>query len=189
MYFAHDTELALITATALVNTDVDGVDRLTDAAGLDAFLLTHPFTGIREHTVRELEAVRDLRPRLLRIWEAPDERTAVDIVNGLFREARALPQIATHDDLGWHLHLTEPQAPLAQRIGAESAMGFADLIRSGHLDRLRRCAAEDCEAVLIDLSRNRSRRYCDVGNCGNRANVAAYRARRADPGQRRDPAS
>ena len=31
--------------------------------------------------------------------------------------------------------------------------------------------------LLIDLSRNHSRRFCDDG-CGNRANVAAYRARR-----------
>jgi predicted RNA-binding Zn ribbon-like protein len=32
--------------------------------------------------------------------------------------------------------------------------------------------------VLVDLSKNRSRRFCEQ-NCGNRANVAAYRARRA----------
>jgi predicted RNA-binding Zn ribbon-like protein len=57
-------------------------------------------------------------------------------------------------------------------------MGFVDLIRSDDLGRLRVCAADDCDAVLVDLSRNRSRRYCDTGNCGNRTNVAAYRARR-----------
>jgi hypothetical protein len=33
--------------------------------------------------------------------------------------------------------------------------------------------------VLVDLSRNRSRRFCDVNGCANRAHVAAYRARRA----------
>jgi predicted RNA-binding Zn ribbon-like protein len=41
------------------------------------------------------------------------------------------------------------------------------------------CEAPDCQAVLVDLSRNRSRRFCDVNNCANRAHVAAYRARRA----------
>jgi predicted RNA-binding Zn ribbon-like protein len=45
--------------------------------------------------------------------------------------------------------------------------------------RVRVCDAPGCDAVLIDLSRNRSRRYCDTGNCGNRQHVAAYRARRA----------
>jgi predicted RNA-binding Zn ribbon-like protein len=32
---------------------------------------------------------------------------------------------------------------------------------------------------VVDLSKNRSKRYCDSG-CGNRANVAAYRQRKAD---------
>src|SRR3712207_8170320 len=43
------------------------------------------------------------------------------------------------------------------------------------LFRSQLCAADDCNAVFVDLSRNRSKRYCDVGNCGNRMNVNAYR--------------
>ena len=58
------------------------------------------------------------------------------------------------------------------------AMALADLVRLQELDRLRLCEADDCRAVLVDLSRNHSRRYCDTGNCGNRQHVAAYRARR-----------
>ena len=54
-----------------------------------------------------------------------------------------------------------------------------DLIRADELRRLKTCAAPDCEAVLIDLSRNRSRMFCDTGNCGNRQHVAAYRERRS----------
>jgi predicted RNA-binding Zn ribbon-like protein len=57
-------------------------------------------------------------------------------------------------------------------------MAFIDVVRAGKLDRLRHCAAADCDNVLVDLSKNRSKRYCENG-CGNRANVAAYRARRA----------
>ena len=37
--------------------------------------------------------------------------------------------------------------------------------------------------VLVDLSRNRSRMFCDTGNCGNRQHVAAYRERRAHEGK------
>jgi predicted RNA-binding Zn ribbon-like protein len=76
------------------------------------------------------------------------------------------------------LHVTGPDAPLADRIAAQAAMAFVDLIRADALGRLRICAAEDCEDVVIDLSKNSSKRYCDTGNCGNRTNVAAYRARR-----------
>jgi predicted RNA-binding Zn ribbon-like protein len=59
----------------------------------------------------------------------------------------------------------------------EAAMAFVDVIRTDELERLSVCAADDCECVLVDLSKNRSRRFCDRG-CGNRANVAAYRARK-----------
>ena len=40
----------------------------------------------------------------------------------------------------------------------------------------------DCEAVFVDLPKNRSRRYCNTGNCGNRQHVAAYRERLASRG-------
>ncbi len=58
-------------------------------------------------------------------------------------------------------------------------MAWVDVIRSDERERMRLCAADDCEAVVVDFSRNRSKRYCDIGNCGNRANVAAYRARQS----------
>ena len=57
-----------------------------------------------------------------------------------------------------------------------AAMAMVDVVRAGELRRLRTCAADDCDGVLVDLSRNRSKRYCDLG-CGNRLAVAAYRAR------------
>jgi predicted RNA-binding Zn ribbon-like protein len=63
-------------------------------------------------------------------------------------------------------------------MAVEAAMALVDVVRSGELERLRVCDADDCDDVVIDLSRNRSRRYCDSG-CGNRTNVAAYRARKA----------
>ncbi|WP_418607586.1 CGNR zinc finger domain-containing protein [Georgenia sp. SUBG003] len=59
------------------------------------------------------------------------------------------------------------------------AVALADVVRAGELDRLRVCAGDDCEDLVVDLSRNRSRRFCE-GGCANRAHVAAYRARRAD---------
>ena len=112
-----------------------------------------------------------------------DRDEAAALVNEILAEADARPYLARHDEWDWHLHVTRPDAPLADRIAAEAAMAFLDLIRADELGRLRICAAEDCEDVLIDLSKNSSKRYCDTGNCGNRTNVAAYRARkRLQPG-------
>jgi len=180
MLFAHDTEVALRGAAALVNTAATlptDTDDLTTPADLDAFVREWGWTGSRTGDRAELDAVRALRPRLRALWNV-DTDEAVAIVNQLLAEAGALPQLVRHDGWSWHLHATPPEAPLATRMAVEAAMAMVDVIRAGELDRLRTCAAEDCEDVVVDLSRNRSKRYCD-GTCGNRANVAAYRARRA----------
>jgi predicted RNA-binding Zn ribbon-like protein len=175
LLFAHDTEVALTSAAALVNSANDG-DALRTGADLDAFVAEWGWTGDRRHDRVELDAVRALRPRLREVWFADEDR-AVEIVNALLREARALPQLVKHDGWDYHLHATSAQAPLADRMAVEAAMALVDVLRTGEGDRLRECAAEDCQDVLVDLSKNRSRRFCDKG-CGNRANVAAYRARR-----------
>lgn len=64
-------------------------------------------------------------------------------------------------------------------MAAHFAMGLAELIVAGESGRVRSCASPTCQDVFIDLSRNRSRRYCDSRTCGNRLHVAAYRARKA----------
>ena len=180
MLFAHDTEVALRTAAALVNTAATlptDSDDLTTPEDLDRFVAEWGWSGSRTHDHRELEAVRALRPRLRRFWTL-DTDEAATLVNELLAEAQALPQLVRHDQWAWHLHATPPEAPLATRMAVEAAMAMVDVIRADELGRLHTCAGEDCEDVVVDLSKNRSKRYCD-GGCGNRANVAAYRRRRA----------
>ena len=177
MLFAHDTEVALLAAAALVNTADQEPDALPDVAALDDFVTTWGWTGAHRRDRRELEAVRALRPRLRRLWDL-DESGAVELVNRLLRESRALPQLVTHDDWDYHLHATSPDAPLAERMAVEAAMAVTDVIRQKELSRLQICAADDCHDVLVDLSKNRSRRFCGT-SCANRTNVAAYRARQA----------
>jgi predicted RNA-binding Zn ribbon-like protein len=174
--FAHDTEVALTAAAALVNTGQDG-EQLADVAALDRFVSDWRWTGSRTHDEAELNAVRRLRPRLARLWELPEDGAA-ELVNTLLREASALPQLVKHDNWDYHLHATPPDAPLADRMAVEAAMAFSDVIRTKQLDRLRVCAAADCANVHVDLSKNRSRRFCGTA-CANRTNVAAYRTRHA----------
>ena len=175
MLFAHDTEIALNAAAALVNTRGLEEDRLEDIGALDEFVLEWGWTGSRKRDKQELEQVRALRPRLRRLWEL-DEDGVVHLVNEFLSEAQALPQLVRHGDWDYHLHATPPDAPLADRMAVEAAMAFVDVVRQGELDRLRICEADDCEDVHVDLSKNRSRRYCSSA-CGNRMNVAAFRAR------------
>ncbi|MDQ2876069.1 MAG: CGNR zinc finger domain-containing protein [Actinomycetota bacterium] len=177
MIFAHDTEVALAAAAALVNTGRGDEERLPDLAALDRFVADWGWTGTRARDRAELDAVAALRPRLAQVWElAVDD--AVALVNTLLREAGALPQLVRHDGWDYHLHATSADAPLADRMAVEAAMAFTDVIRSGELERLRRCAADDCDHVHVDLSKNRSRRFCGT-TCANRVNVAAYRSRQA----------
>jgi predicted RNA-binding Zn ribbon-like protein len=177
MVFTHDTELALNAAAALVNSDQPDDDELADVAALDQFVAAWGWTGSRRGDDRELDEVRALRPRLRALWHA-DEDGVVAAVNGMLREAHALPQLVRHDQWDYHLHATPPDAPLADRMLVEAAMAVLDVVRSGELDRLRVCDAPGCDDVVVDLSKNRSRRYCNV-SCSNRVNMAAFRARRA----------
>ncbi len=179
MVFAHDTEAALLSAAALVNTSAStGADALTDRAGLKDFLVAHGWTGrLRDGRDgrSELAAVRALRPRLRQLWGDRVE-VMVDGVNALLQENGAMPRLVAHDGWGYHLHATPDDAPLDARMAVEAAMALVDVIRSDELDRLKVCDADGCDGVLADLSRNRSRRWCSTA-CANRVNVGAYRSR------------
>jgi predicted RNA-binding Zn ribbon-like protein len=179
--FAPDTEVALRSVVNLINTAANGEDSLATVEDLDAFLYAEGFSGSRTRTAAELRSVKRLRGELAALWSA-DEDTAAKAINKLLADAKALPQLVKHDQWDWHLHATTPEAPLADRMGTEAAMAIVDVIRSKEMERMRLCAAEDCDAVVLDLSRNRSKLYCDTGNCANRTHVAAYRARKAAEG-------
>lgn len=176
MVFTHDTTTSLLAAVALVNS-AEEPDTMTDQAQLDAFFAEHAYTGSRTHDQAELEAVRALRAPLRRLLTS-DRDTAVEIVNAILAEHHAVPQLVRHDGFDYHLHATDPGTPLADRIAVETAMAMIDVIRAGELSRLSVCADDTCDGLVLDLSRNRSRRYCSTA-CGNRIAVAAYRARHA----------
>jgi predicted RNA-binding Zn ribbon-like protein len=174
--FAHDTENALLTAAALVNTGHEG-EQLATVAELDEFVREWGWTGHRTRDRAELEQVQAMRGRLEALWHV-DEDGAVVIINQLLRDSRALPQLVKHDAWDYHLHASPVDAPLAERMAVEAAMALTDVIRMQELDRLRTCGAADCDDVLVDLSKNHSRLFCG-STCANRTHVAAYRARRS----------
>jgi predicted RNA-binding Zn ribbon-like protein len=96
----------------------------------------------------------------------------------MLREHTAVPQLGRHGGEDYHLHAVGPDTPFPVRVAVETAMAMVDLIRADELSRLAICADDTCDGIVLDLSRNRSRRYCSTA-CGNRAAVAAYRARQA----------
>jgi predicted RNA-binding Zn ribbon-like protein len=172
--FAHDTELALQAAAWLVNS-AESPDTLTSRDDLEDFWTRFSFTGRHDRDEAELADVRDLRS-LLRELLTSERDQAVAIVNDLLGRVDVTPQLVRHDTLDWHVHVVNPERPLAERIAAETAMAMIDVIRADEMSRLDVCADTDCAGLVLDLSRNRSRRFCSTA-CTNRAAVAAYRAR------------
>ena len=174
MVFTDDTETALQAAVALVNPS--DPDTLGTVAALDEFLARFGYTGRHERTRAELDQVRSLREPLRSLLTAPRD-DAVAMVNELLSSANAVPQLVRHDPYDWHIHAVPPDAPLATRIQVETAMAMIDVIRANETSRFGVCADATCEDLVLDLSRNRRKRFCST-TCANRNAVAAYRSRR-----------
>lgn len=174
MVFAPDTADALEAAVVLANSALEP-DTLTTVEDLTAFFEGQGYSGAHRGDRAELDAVRAVRPRL-RVLLLADRDAAVEQVNQILADARAVPRLVRHDKLDWHIHAVDDDAPLADRVLVETAMAMIDVVRADEMGRLGVCAADDCVGLVLDLSRNRSRRYCST-TCGNREAVAAYRAR------------
>ncbi|WP_091227531.1 CGNR zinc finger domain-containing protein [Microbacterium sp. 3J1] len=176
MNFTDDTAEALRAAVWLVNSaeDPDTLESLEDES---AFLTDFPYSGRLDRDDRELAALRAVRPRLRAMLTAPRDEM-VDHVNDALAASRLTPRLVRHEGADWHLHAVADDRPLAERVLIETAMALIDVIRADEGSRISICADETCEALALDLSRNRSKRYCST-TCTNRNAVAAYRARRA----------
>lgn len=61
------------------------------------------------------------------------------------------------------------------------ARSAGELLTSPDLRQLRQCAADDCSYLFLDTSRNHSRRWCDMEDCGNRAKAKRYYRRAKSP--------
>ncbi len=60
--------------------------------------------------------------------------------------------------------------PVAQAMGK--------LICSANFEDIKRCDGPNCMLLFLDISKNRTRRWCSMAMCGNRAKAASYRAKK-----------
>jgi predicted RNA-binding Zn ribbon-like protein len=121
---------------------------------------------LREALYRILQAtLKGRRPR-------PDD---LDALSGELQVARAHQHLApTGRAVGWIFEDTEPAL---DRILWPVSLSAAELLTSGDLSRLRQCGGSECGWMFLDTSRNRSRQWCDMKDCGNRAKVRRFRHR------------
>jgi predicted RNA-binding Zn ribbon-like protein len=104
--------------------------------------------------------------------ESPAEEH-IDIVN-LFAATPDIPPVLA----GGRRQAGRTGARAGQAL-SEVAREAIELFTPAARDRIRECAAEDCEIVFYDESRSNNRRWCSMQRCGNRAKVRAHRARNA----------
>lgn len=104
---------------------------------------------------------------------APEEDIAV--LNGFLEEGMRYRRLEPDDRCcGWTWSAGEE--PLAQMMWP-IVNAAAELLVEGELERVKTCGNEACAWLFLDMSRNRSRRWCDMKDCGNRAKARRHYAR------------
>jgi predicted RNA-binding Zn ribbon-like protein len=171
--------LAFTRATASLPDDLIGA--LTDEATCqpaEASMALARAIAVREAVYRLGAALAAGQPA------PPDDLTAL---NRALAEALSRTRLvgqpdrsaAGHFGWGWigdPISLDAPLWPIVRSI--------ADLLTSPMLPSLRRCAADACDWLFLDGSRNGSRRWCSMKTCGNRAKARRHYARHrsSEPG-------
>lgn len=115
---------------------------------------------------------------------AHDEQPAESSLDLLAREHVASLQgggfVVRDGQLAWHAaDIRDLDAPLRAVIAASVAF-----LSTTDPDRIRECAANACRRVFLDMSKNRSRRFCDPGTCGTATRVRRFRERTGDESDR-----
>lgn len=162
----------LVTWSRRVGTlDAEG------AAGLLAAARRRPREA--ERVLVEAVALRESIFRLMRAAETGAPLPAGDLerLNGWASRALSRRVLVAAEGGGVEWRWPAPgdavEAPLWPV--AESA---ASLLCSEELGRVKSCGAADCQWLFLDTSRNRSRRWCDMSECGNRVKARRHYARR-----------
>lgn len=123
---------------------------------------------------------RRLRDALYRVFVALHHRWTPEppdlaVLNRELERARAHERLtADGRRIGWEWNTGSADL---ERILWPAVRAAADLLTSAQVARVRRCSGDDCHWLFLDTSRNRSRRWCDMAECGNRAKVRRFRRR------------
>jgi predicted RNA-binding Zn ribbon-like protein len=154
-------------------------EELESPAALATWLAEHDLapTGIKlaaPDLVRAVELRESLREALLTNNDEPLPPDTVDRLNDAL--AGVSLQVRVADDCTIDL---EPAGRGLDASLARIAAIVREAMLSGEWARLKVCPADDCLWAFYDRSRNRSRTWCDMSDCGNRAKVKAFRARHA----------
>ncbi len=124
--------------------------------------------------------VREVIYRLFYAIAEGDEPHEHDlaVMNAELAEAMSHASLVRKDDgYTWDWSASEPKLNVVLWQVVRSA---ADLLTSEKLRDVRACAADDCRWLFLDISKNHSRRWCDMQTCGNQAKARRHYSRKRE---------
>jgi predicted RNA-binding Zn ribbon-like protein len=132
-----------------------------------------------------MQAAGELRDALYRLFagcaaggEAATAAADLRVLNRALADALPHLQVGRRPDgFEWEWRDGEGSLLAPLRPIARSA---AELLTAGELVRVRECGGASCSWLFLDTSRNRSRRWCSMESCGNRAKARRHYHRRRD---------
>ena len=120
------------------------------------------------------EAIYRIFVSVIREWEA--QASDLEVLNREVAAARARERVvAGEQGFGWEW---DRRPAGLDRVLWPLSRSAAELLTSADLAFIRECQGEDCGWLFLDTSRNRTRRWCDMRDCGNLAKVRRFRRRR-----------
>jgi predicted RNA-binding Zn ribbon-like protein len=170
MDFGHYAE----SAADLVNADLSSVETL------QAHLADRDWLATRV-TPADVRALRKAQADLRAVVEesaAGNETEVVAKLNALLEQHPVRPRISGHDAQTWHLHVNDSTDSVASIVIGEALFGMTIAVTEIGADRFGICADAGCGGAFFDATANHSKRFC-CSRCSTRANVAAYRQRKA----------
>ncbi|MGH3302705.1 MAG: CGNR zinc finger domain-containing protein [Streptosporangiaceae bacterium] len=141
-------------------------------------------------TRRDLDVLRHVREEFNAVFKAAatgDDQAAMDRLNALLVQFPMQPEMTSHDQQRWHVHLAS-QGSVADRFAAGAIIGVALVVSGLGVSRLGICAIASCPQVFIDASPGKSRRYC-AEHAAARGNVSTLRSQPAGQPRRATPDS
>ncbi len=126
--------------------------------------------GIVKRALRLREAIYRICIAALK-KESPNSKD-LKLLNQEIHEARNHEFI----DSGFRIRIKPTNSDLDQILWP-IALSAKELLTTEDLKRLQQCDSENCGWLFVDTSKNHTRQWCDMSDCGNRAKVRRFRSK------------
>jgi len=168
----------------------DGAHALPDCVPGDLLKAAAEHPRIAARTLEDARALREALYRVFKAFAAgpgapPAPEADMALLNTHFRRANAHRTLCCHKpnthgaptfEWAW-----DPSGAELDRVLWPVVLAAAELLTAGDPARLKECGGHDCSWLFLDQSKNRSRRWCSMQDCGNRVKAKRhYQTRRLE---------